>query len=70
MATAQNDPFARADFLSRRAPECPGCYSHSVVCFDKAKPAKWRCRICWKRFTFEPPEASDELHTVPVVPRP
>jgi hypothetical protein len=64
-----DDILARQDHLCKHAPTCPRCYSHQIQIMDKAKPAKWRCRICWKRFTHEPPEASDELPSVPVVPR-
>ena len=54
----------RQDHLIKHAPECPYCFSHQVQIMEKAAPARWRCRICWKRFVFEPPE---DDHVVPVV---
>lgn len=48
------DVIARQDFLAKHSPTCE-CGSRQAQIMDKTVPAKWRCRICARRFTYEPP---------------
>ena len=49
----------RREFVCQAAPHCPICDAYGqkadqVQIMREAPPAKWRCRICKHRWTYEP----------------
>jgi transposase-like protein len=45
----------RSAFLCHNARHCPFCGTNQVQLKKHTRPAEWRCRICKKRFEYEPP---------------
>lgn len=44
----------RQDLLYSSVPLCVACGHVQVQLTEVAPPAQWRCRICRKRFEYEP----------------
>ena len=52
--------WAREDYLCTHAPRCLKCDTEQVQILDRNAPAKWKCRECKTKFTFEPNVAATD----------